>query len=85
MSGPPAPKVKQELIVSVTKDCHFYHDHPRGITPVDNDHPVEYSGDVKGLFNAPGPPFLIRQTRTPRGEAFLTGRKTAQSPPLHQR
>lgn len=65
MSGPTTPKEKQEPIVSIGKKCQIHHDHPCGLTPVVNDHPVEDFGDVKVLFKASKPPFLIRQIKTP--------------------
>lgn len=73
MSRPITPKVKKEFEVSVINDCQLYYEHPRGITPVDNDHPVEYFDDVKAFFKCARPSFLIRQTKTPRRDAFLTG------------
>ena len=66
------PTAEKSTLTGATAD-NLRHNHPppRKITPLPEDHPVEYLGEAKALYAASKPPFAILKTRKSRRPVLL--------------
>lgn len=73
---------KKIALISATGD-DLRHNDSQNVTPLLEDHPVEYLDEAKALYMGSKPPFVVLKTRNPRRRVLLTmedGQSDATSP-----